>query len=168
MPGYRDKILRLSPGRLAARQDGQRSIIISGKQLLLSFIVWIPESSLLVPLPGRRRSRERVQTIEMTPDGLLLAALGSALFPSAVHAAVQCYSINGTRADDSHAPCDPDAEVSACCALNKSRPDICLSSGLCYAQDVNYHGLIYSNGCTDPTGQADECPHLCPDRMSSS
>ena len=101
----------------------------------------------------------------MTPSGLLLAALSVALFPHATRAA--CYKIDGSPADDdSHQPCDPDAEVSACCAINKSKPDICLSSGLCYAQDNGYQGLIYSNGCTDKSGLAAECPHVCPDRTS--
>ncbi|KJZ79347.1 hypothetical protein HIM_01498 [Hirsutella minnesotensis 3608] len=42
-----------------------------------------------------------------------------------------------------------------------------MSSGLCYAQDAGYEGFIYSNGCTDPTGKADACPHLCPDRTNN-
>lgn len=78
--------------------------------------------------------------------------------------AAQCYHLDGTQADKTHQPCDPDAEVSACCALDKGNPDVCLSSGLCYAQEPFYRGLIYSNGCTDPSGESGECPHFCPDR----
>lgn len=74
--------------------------------------------------------------------------------------------IDGSPAGDSYKPCDPTAKVSACCATNKARPDICLSSGLCYAQDEGYKGLIYSNGCTDKSGDATACPHFCPDRTN--
>ncbi|RCI13788.1 hypothetical protein L249_8185 [Ophiocordyceps polyrhachis-furcata BCC 54312] len=71
----------------------------------------------------------------------------------------QCYGIDGSPSADSNQPCNADAVFSPCCATNKAKPDICLSSGLCYAQDSGYEGFIYSNGCTDPTGRADACPH---------
>ncbi|KUI57588.1 hypothetical protein VP1G_04867 [Cytospora mali] len=76
-----------------------------------------------------------------------------------------CYALDGSEITDaSYTPCNPDAEVSSCCANNKgARSDICMSSGLCYAQDGDYKGFIYSNGCTDKTGLSNECPHFCPD-----
>ncbi|PHH74268.1 hypothetical protein CDD80_3191 [Ophiocordyceps camponoti-rufipedis] len=91
-----------------------------------------------------------------------------ALLPLLASAAKQqCYGIDGTPSDDSQQPCNPEAVFSPCCALNKAKPDVCLSSGLCYAQDSGYEGFIYSNGCTDPTGRADACPHVCPDRTNN-
>ncbi|KND87693.1 N-acetyltransferase eso1 [Tolypocladium ophioglossoides CBS 100239] len=96
----------------------------------------------------------------------LAAALGALLFASPLRAAKTCYLVDGTESDSSQIPCNPNAKVSACCASNKNRPDICLSSGLCYAQDAGFEGMIYSNGRTDPTGQAAECPHFCPDRTN--
>ncbi|RDA94740.1 hypothetical protein CP533_6720 [Ophiocordyceps camponoti-saundersi (nom. inval.)] len=79
----------------------------------------------------------------------------------------RCYGIDGVPSEWSFQPCDADAAFSACCAMNKTKPDICLSSGLCYAQDTGFEGFIYSNGCTDPTGKADACPHVCPDRTNN-
>ena len=102
----------------------------------------------------------------MPSPSLTTAVVGILLLVLPAQAARKCYGIDGTESDGSQQPCDADADVSACCAINKSRPDICLSSGLCYAQDAGYEGMIYSNGCTDPTGKAKECPHLCPDRES--
>lgn len=82
-----------------------------------------------------------------------------------VRAEKQCYYVDGTLIkDSSYAPCDPDADVSPCCANNKgARSDICMSSGLCLGQDGNYQGMIYLNGCTDPTGEDVACPHFCSD-----
>ncbi|ROW10975.1 hypothetical protein VMCG_00877 [Cytospora schulzeri] len=83
-------------------------------------------------------------------------------------ASKQCYFVDGsTPGDNSYAPCDPDADFSPCCANNKgNRSDICMSSGLCYGQDNSFSGFIYMNGCTDPTGMASECPHICPDETT--
>ena len=103
--------------------------------------------------------RVRVSTSKL-PAWIL--ALGLLLLPAA---RAECFKFDGTPAGPTHQPCDPDAEVSACCATNKQRPDICLSSGLCYAQETGYKGMVYSNGCTDETGTAKECPHFCPDSM---
>lgn len=83
--------------------------------------------------------------------------------------AASCYTVNGEEyTDSSFVPCEPDAEVSPCCASNKgTRSDICMSSGLCYAQDGDNRGLIYMNGCTDNTGLSTDCPHICPDGVYS-
>jgi len=96
-------------------------------------------------------------------DGLpaLLAALGVILL-AARGARAQCFRIDGSSPDQSFEPCNPSAEVSACCASNKARPDLCLTSGLCYAQDSGFEGLLFSNGCTDRTGRASGCPSFCP------
>ena len=108
--------------------------------------------------------RGNLQGYKMAPASLLLAVFGALSLPTAL-CAKQCYGIDGTVLDDSFAPCDPDAEVSACCATNKDSADICLSSGLCYAQDGVYEGFIYSNGCTDRSGEDSACPHFCLDSM---
>lgn len=99
---------------------------------------------------------------------LVAADLLLLLTPGA-QADATCYNVDGTESTDAAmAPCFPNADVSACCAINKgSRSDICLSSGLCYAQDNDYRGLIFMNGCTDSTGLSSDCPHLCPDGESS-
>lgn len=96
---------------------------------------------------------------------MLPSLLGAALFAlssQAASAIKQCYMLNGTKAGLDMAPCNPDAEVSACCAINKARPDICTSSGgLCLAQDGGYTGMLYANGCTDPAGTNTNCPQIC-------
>ncbi|PNY24450.1 N-acetyltransferase eso1 [Tolypocladium capitatum] len=102
----------------------------------------------------------------MALSGFWLAVLGALLFVSPLRAAKTCYYIDGSEADGTQMPCNTVAEFSSCCSLAKDRPDICLSSGLCYAQASGYEGLIYSNGCTDRTGKAAECPHFCPDRTN--
>lgn len=95
---------------------------------------------------------------------VLQALIAFGLLVSQSTAASQCYRMNGDVLDDeSFAPCNPDADVSACCSTNKNNGDICMSSGLCYAQMGASAGFIYSNGCTDKTGKAKECPHICPD-----
>ncbi len=84
------------------------------------------------------------------------------------YAWAQCYSVDGSPATGGEAePCDPSAAFSGCCDLNKAHPDICLSTGLCYAQEPGYEGFIYYNGCTDKTGVASACPHFCPDSTGS-
>lgn len=95
----------------------------------------------------------------------MLSGITASLLISSVQAAA-CYSVNGTELiDGTYLPCHADAEASACCAINKEPPDICMSSGLCYSQYMGWKGFIYMNGCTDNTGQAAECPHICPDGM---
>ncbi|KIW62978.1 hypothetical protein PV04_09862 [Phialophora macrospora] len=56
-----------------------------------------------------------------------------------------CYSQDGQELDSRFQPCNPDAEFSACCALNGTdgRNDICMDSGLY------------------PTGKAKACPQQC-------
>ncbi|THW22766.1 hypothetical protein D6D24_00979 [Aureobasidium pullulans] len=78
-------------------------------------------------------------------------------------AAARCYNLQGTAPPDgSFVACNPDAEVSACCASNKAQPDICMQGGLCYATMDSYSGYLYGNGCTDPTASDDACPIVCP------
>lgn len=107
-------------------------------------------------------------TMYFTTLSILSASL--LLLPAHVRATTKCYFVDGSEPEDSSfVPCDPDADVSPCCASNKgSRSDICMSSGLCYAQDGNHRGFIFSNGCTDQTGTASKCPHFCPDGSSQS
>src|SRR5204863_4538403 len=79
----------------------------------------------------------------------------------------QCYFPDGSPADDSFQPCDPQAANSPCCSLNKPNnrlPDICLVSGLCLAQQGLHAGLVFQNGCTDKEWKAKECPNICPQR----
>ncbi|KAJ4150936.1 hypothetical protein LMH87_011663 [Akanthomyces muscarius] len=45
--------------------------------------------------------------------------------------------------------------------LDKSNPDICMGSGVCYSQTDDYEGSMYINGCTDKTGKAKDCAQLC-------
>lgn len=126
------------------------------------------------PVSGRVSAAASSFAAQALPDALCYVAMPAPshhrtvllalVFAPTLHAASKCYGIDGTPSDDSYRPCDPDAQFSACCATNKDRGDICMSSGLCYSQDAGYEGFIYSNGCTDPTGRAEACPHFCPDR----
>ncbi|KAJ6437291.1 hypothetical protein O9K51_10265 [Purpureocillium lavendulum] len=102
----------------------------------------------------------------LLPATLSGAVLGAAalIFAAPIRAAKQCYWMDGTLTDSVVQPCNPDADVSPCCALNKPKPDLCLSSGLCYSQDSGVEGFIYSDGCTDKTGEDEKCPHFCTDR----
>lgn len=95
----------------------------------------------------------------------LLAVLG-VLFLARADA--KCFHIDGSATDDTFQPCDADASASGCCASNKGRPDICLTSGLCFAQEFGFEGLIFSNGCTDKSGNAKGCPTVCPQGMESN
>lgn len=80
------------------------------------------------------------------------------LAPSLAWAA--CYFVDGTPGYSDQRPCDPSAEVSACCAtFRPDYPDICLSSGLCYS----YEGFLFMDGCTDKSGKANGCPQFCRD-----
>lgn len=92
-----------------------------------------------------------------------LTAVAIGLLATTAQAAKQCYGLDGKELDSSFTPCNPDADTSACCASNKTDGDICLTSGLCYAQQKPYSGFMYMNGCTDKSGIATECPHICPD-----
>lgn len=95
---------------------------------------------------------------------VVLLGIANLLFTTSVQAAT-CYGVDGSQyTDSSFVPCNATAETSPCCASNKgTRSDICMSSGLCYAQDGADRGLIYMNGCTDETGLSADCPHICPD-----
>lgn len=100
---------------------------------------------------------------------LNIPTTATALFTLSARVQAACYNVDGSESSDvAFTACDPDAEVSACCASDKgARSDLCLSSGLCYAQDGNYRGLLYMNGCTDESGSASECPHFCPDQTTN-
>ncbi|QUC21806.1 uncharacterized protein UV8b_06047 [Ustilaginoidea virens] len=80
----------------------------------------------------------------------------------------QCYWMNGTEATKDMQPCNPNQAVSACCASNKARPDICTTRGICISQDEGYTGLAFANGCTDPTGKDRNCPQICVGKLDSS
>jgi hypothetical protein len=47
-------------------------------------------------------------------------------------------------------PCNPDAEFSACCALNGTdgQNDICMDSGLCMSTSGWFPTYLWANGCT--------------------
>ena len=83
------------------------------------------------------------------------------IFSFFLHVRGTCYLQNGAHADYTVLPCNPDSEVSACCALNKTSPDICMDSGLCYATDGEVQGRMYQVGCTDASGKDAACPQYC-------
>lgn len=87
---------------------------------------------------------------------------------STVLAAKKCYYVDGSDVDNSFQPCFPNKDVSPCCASNKDSGDMCLSSGICYAQQGMYNGLMYVNGCTDKTGKSSDCVQVCPNGTISS
>ncbi|KAK4121163.1 hypothetical protein N657DRAFT_647984 [Parathielavia appendiculata] len=68
----------------------------------------------------------------------------------------KCYYPGGFESTD--IPCDPDAEVSACCANGDSKvANACLSNKLC----IMPAGTIARGGCTDPTFTSPDCPRYC-------
>jgi hypothetical protein len=67
-----------------------------------------------------------------------------------------CYYPGGKEATDD-LPCDPDAEVSVCCAGSVVLGFVCLSNKLC----VSPKGRIARGSCTDPTWQSPDCPKFC-------
>lgn len=73
----------------------------------------------------------------MAPLGLAVA-LAVFVPASLVSADKTCFNLLGQE-DDSLRPCDPSAEVSACCR----KDDICLSSGLCMSTASSWAGFIW-------------------------
>ncbi|KAF1919614.1 hypothetical protein BDU57DRAFT_147002 [Ampelomyces quisqualis] len=101
----------------------------------------------------------------MTPSNMHSLVTFLSLFAALVAVAVgqQCYRIDGSQLDNTFAPCNPSAKRSGCCATNKSTgADLCLDSGLCMSTSGEYTGMIWQNGCTDPTGRGVGCPKICP------
>ncbi|KAF2129510.1 hypothetical protein P153DRAFT_290642 [Dothidotthia symphoricarpi CBS 119687] len=79
-----------------------------------------------------------------------------------------CYGLDGTKLDNTFAPCKSSTTHSGCCATNRSvGADICLDTGLCMATKDEYMGSIWQNGCTDATGNDKACPKMCPDATTS-
>lgn len=76
-----------------------------------------------------------------------------------------CYNIAG-EPDDTYQRCNKTNSTahSACCAIKKKFPDICLESGLCLATAARDMGAIFENGCTDIQGADDACPKACMNR----
>lgn len=76
-----------------------------------------------------------------------------------------CYNIAG-QPDKRYQRCNTTngAAHSACCAINKTFPDICLDSGLCLASGAGDIGGIFENGCTDIQGTDAACPNACTKR----
>lgn len=78
----------------------------------------------------------------------------------------QCYGLDGSQLDNTFAPCNPSAKRSGCCATKRSTgADLCLDSGLCMSTSGENTGMIWQNGCTDPTGKDVGCPKICPSSM---
>lgn len=79
-----------------------------------------------------------------------------------------CYNIAG-EPDDTYQRCNTANTTahSACCAIKKKFPDICLESGLCLATAARDLGSIYENGCTDIQGADNACPKACTKRKNT-
>ncbi|KAF2682100.1 hypothetical protein K458DRAFT_391135 [Lentithecium fluviatile CBS 122367] len=92
-------------------------------------------------------------------------AVSVAVYSVAIAAEQTCYGLNGTVLDSTYGPCNTDAKHSGCCAIHRpaGSVDICLDNGLCMATTGQYMGTIWQDGCTDPTGQDEGCPKMCPD-----
>src|SRR5947207_16004979 len=81
-------------------------------------------------------------------------------------ASPSCYWSDGTLAPSTYLqPCNSNLPVgshSACCAFGRTPPDVCFSSGLCLTgSSYTSNGLIFANGCTDPTGKDSSCQQYC-------
>lgn len=84
-----------------------------------------------------------------------------------IAAGQQCFGVDGTKLDETFAPCNASAKHSGCCATKRSTgADICLDSGLCMSTRGEFSGMIWQNGCTDPTGKDVACPKMCPGMQS--
>lgn len=95
--------------------------------------------------------------------------LWASMLSTALAAAKKCYYVDGSDVPDtSFQPCFPNKADSPCCASNKGSGDMCLSSGICYAQQGIYNGMLYVNGCTDKTGKSNDCVQVCPNGTISS
>ena len=84
----------------------------------------------------------------------------------ALSASHQCFGLDGSKLDNTFAPCNPTAKHSGCCATNRpSGAELCLDSGLCMSTIGESTGMIWQAGCTDESGKAVECPRVCPGGM---
>ncbi len=88
---------------------------------------------------------------------LTLTQPASAATTAASSSKRQCYFPSGALSD--HVPCDPNAEVSMCCAS----ADACLSSGLCLMPGTSARrGTSFARGsCTDKAFFGSNCPWWC-------
>lgn len=68
----------------------------------------------------------------------------------------KCYYPNGNEAKD-NIPCDPDAEVSACCGVADINGHACLTNTLC----LGGNGKIIRGTCTDKSWNSPDCPQWC-------
>lgn len=87
---------------------------------------------------------------------------------SPTRTARQCYNVQGIALDTSYEPCDTDAEVSACCQLNHTSPDVCFGTGLCLSTRDEFAGTIWGDGCTDQQGGDTACPHICAGKVDAT
>lgn len=115
---------------------------------------------------GRRHIYlETIMRFQNTP--FVIAILYHFLITSATP---PCYYSDGTIASSNYQPCNSNLSSgshSACCALGRTPADVCFSSGLCLTGSAyNSNGLIFANGCTDPTGQDRSCQQYCTSKLS--
>lgn len=116
---------------------------------------------LLSPVASTSLPRTSRQTPPIMNRFALLTLL---LLKTTVTTARTCYFPDGTEADSTYQPCNPDDDESACCALNKTNGapnDICLDNGLCLSQDGQYSGIMFQNACTKESWGTDKCSHFC-------
>lgn len=78
-------------------------------------------------------------------------------------ASATCYYPNGSDANaylpqDEYQSSDGGDKFSMCCALNKSRPNLCRSDGLCQSTIDQF---IWRESCTDPYWKSPSCIKLC-------
>ncbi|KAF1808519.1 hypothetical protein P152DRAFT_462386 [Eremomyces bilateralis CBS 781.70] len=96
------------------------------------------------------------------PLNILLRLLSISPFVVITSVNGECFGANGQPRDPINMqPCDPSAKYSACCATAQIGPDVCRTTGLCQPIRYTYPGLVFQNGCTDPTGKSPECPSFC-------
>ncbi|RMJ06706.1 hypothetical protein CDV36_013694 [Fusarium kuroshium] len=79
-----------------------------------------------------------------------------ALSSTLAHA--QCYYPDGKDATTDK-PCQPDAEVSACCADGY----VCMSTGMCQFVDLEGTGRFARGSCTNQDWSSSSCPNYCID-----
>lgn len=94
---------------------------------------------------------------------IILSSLLSTISNAAIcyNAAGVAWTLNSQYPIDPWVPCDPEAEVSACC----SSGDYCMSNGLC--MDSGSNNCLTQQGCTD-SGWSTPCNNYCSGPSSKS
>lgn len=76
----------------------------------------------------------------------------------------QCYAPNGEKVHPKFSPCIAvEGEISMCCRINDTHPDVCLKNGLCHLKNDKKEEY-YRNYCNDRDWNSPNClKNVCVD-----